>query len=230
VKCIVPLAGPDLWSQEFGLRPLYDYLGTPLIKYTLQSRSWVGQLRAEDYIFVVRDIPQASKLFDFLNDTWPGCSVVKLPHLTDGAMLSVLAGLSLVRDGEVVICDLADIIFDIESGEIDFHSKENVGMIVPVFSSTDPVYSYLRFEHGVVVEAREKIVISDMASAGVYVFVNRATYMAAAAYAVAYPSISTYKGNFFICPMVNGVVSMKLSVLAPAVKNVLPVGKIFHST
>jgi hypothetical protein len=226
MKCLVPLAGPDLWTPHFGLRPLFPVDRDPLLRHALRGRAWAKALASKDYVFVVRDIPQSVELYEFLEIEWPGCQVVKIPALVKGAMLSALCGLAYAHDGDPLVVDLADILFerDIDIKEFD----RGTGMIVPVFSSDSPDYSYLKIVDGVVIEAAEKVVISNHASAGVYAFAGADLFLAAAVHSLQNSDTVTFNGNFFICPMVNGVIALGRRVLAPHVGDVRPVGKLFH--
>lgn len=227
MKCIVPLAGPDLYTPEFGLRPLYPVDGEPLVSSTLRMRGWAKALCSSDYVFVVREVPEVGRLCSFLEENWPGSSIVRLSKLTQGALFSVLAAISQVNAEDVVMVDLADIMFsELSSEEISVFS-DDVGAIVPVFRSSDPVYSYLRKENGRVIEAREKVVISEDASAGVYVFKNASLFLRAAAHNIENWDRYAFRGALFICPMINGVVSEGFNVLTPTLEQVRPVGKVF---
>jgi hypothetical protein len=79
-----------------------------------------------------------------------------------------------------------------------------------------------------VVEAAEKRVISDRASAGAYIFRNTQVFWRAAAHSISHADSLTHRGNFFICPMVNGVLRDGLEVLAPEAERVRPISKFFH--
>lgn len=226
MKCVVPLAGPDLWSEAYGLRPLFKYDGAPLIVRALTSRSWANELLSSDYIFVIRDIPEAAQLVAFLEQNWPGCGIVKLSTLTSGGMLSALAGVCLVTTDEPIIVDLADILIDDILKPFSFDDK--LGIIVPTFLSNDPCYSYIEEEFGKVVGATEKVVTSENASAGIYVFRDRKVFLSSAAHSLINAETLTYNGVFFVCPMVNGVLHSGLSAEAPKVERVIPIGKLFH--
>jgi hypothetical protein len=101
---------------------------------------------------------------------------------------------------------------------------------VPVFTADEGCYSYLRIEGGRVIEAREKLVISDNASAGVYMFRDVQTFLRAASHSIDHRDTLSWKGALFICPMVNGVIAAGQEVLAPHVPNCVPVGKMFHES
>lgn len=231
MKCIVPLAGPDLWTEKYGFRPLVDLDGTPLIEAALRERAWAKQLGGDDYIFVVRDVPGLPDLVAHLRKTWPGCRVVTLSHLTGGALFSVLSAMALVAPDEPLIVDLADILFSSDlSDPQQVLEATGHGMIVPAFTSNEACYSYLRIVDGLVVEAREKQVISENASAGVYIFRNVQVFMEAAAHSIANRQSLSFRNILFICPMVNGVVAGGHTVIAPQIEDCIPLGKIFHET
>jgi hypothetical protein len=230
VKCVVPLAGPDLVHPQHGFRPLVLSGGQPLLRRALDMRAWRKSLAASDYVFVVREVDAIGDLVDWLDANWPGCRVVRLPALTEGALYSVLAGVAAyVGDDEPLIVDLADMLFAEGPADIPAALRPGAGMVIPVFASTESCYSYLRSENGHVVEAAEKRVISGDASAGVYIFRNRAIFLAAAAHSMAHRAALAWKNALFICPMANGVLAAGLEVLAPLVGDVEPTGKIFHT-
>jgi hypothetical protein len=229
MKCIVPLAGPDLWTEKHGFRPLFDLDGTPLIEAALKPRAWAGRLAPEDYVFVLREVPRLDELVAFLRITWPGCGIVTLSHLTGGALFSVLAAMALVKPDEALIVDLADILF--AGGPADpeaLFAAEGHGAIVPVFTSSEDCYSYLAIFDDLVTEAREKQVISDNASAGVYMFCDMQVFLRAAAHNIDHRETMSFRNVLFICPMVNGVIAGGDTVVAPHIEDCRPVGKIFH--
>ena len=229
MKCIVPLAGPDLWTAEYGFRPLFAVDGQPILEAALHSRAWHDQLRSEDYIFVVREVAGLAELTDYLSRKWPGCRIVTLSHLTGGALFSVLAAMAFVSPDEPVIVDLADILFS--EGPDDpaaLFTRHGYGAIVPAFASSESCYSYLEIQDGKVISAREKQVISEHASAGVYMFGSPQVFLEAAAHSITHRDALSYRGILFICPMVNGVIAAGRSVAAPHIANYHPVGKIFH--
>ncbi|TCL96528.1 hypothetical protein C8J38_101889 [Rhizobium sp. PP-WC-2G-219] len=229
MKCIVPLAGPDLWTEKHGLRPLVNHEGTPLIEAALRPRAWASRLSPSDYVFVVRETTGLLDLVAFLKDAWPGCRIVTLSHLSAGALFSCLAATALVPADEPLIIDLADVLF--HEGPDDpaaLFAQGPYGAIVPVFASREPCYSYLTIIDGLVTRAREKQVISSHASAGVYLFRNLEVFLSASAHSIAHRDELAHKGSLFICPMINGVIADGHAVVAPHILDCQPVGKIFH--
>lgn len=144
-------------------------------------------------------------------------------------MLTALAGVAMLSDDdEAVVIDLADILFSTGPTDPEAMLHGRVGAMIPCFISNEPCYSYLRKEAGRVVEAAEKRVISEYASAGVYIFRDRNSYLSATQYCLANAASLTVKGVHFICPMANGILAAGLEVLAPLIEDVIPVGKLFH--
>ena len=230
MNVIVPLAGPDFIHPRFGVRPLFEVDGEPLILRALRGRPWIasGEVSGGDLIFVLRDLPEAGPVRALLSARYPDCRFVALSSLTGGALLSALAGAALVNDARRVCIDLVDILFDWPSWIPAAQWPDAWGAAAPVFVSDDPAYSYLAMERGRVVRAAEKRVISDQASAGVYIFRDLGVLLAAAAHSVANRETLSHRGVLFVCPALNGVIDQGFQVHAAPVRDVQPVGKLFH--
>lgn len=229
MKCIVPLAGGDLVHPQYRFRPWFPVDGQPLLRLALGERAWADKLSSADYIFVLREVDGVDALAEWLRDEWPGCTILRLSRMSGGAMLTALTGVAMLpNDDEAVVVDLADILFTTGPKDPASMLDESVGAIIPCFLSNEPCYSYLRKEGGRVVEAAEKRVISEHASAGVYIFRDRNSYLSAAQYCLEHASTMTVRGVHFICPMANGIIAAGLEVLAPLIDDVRPVGKAFH--
>jgi len=230
VNVIVPLAGPDFIHPRYGVRPLHQVEGKPLVLRALDERPWIrsGEVIGSDLIFVLRDLPEAREVEAVLAERFSGCRFVKLSGLTGGALYSALAGASLVTDARRICIDLVDILFDWPSWRPAAEWPDRQGGLAPVFASDDPAYSYLEMRAGRMVRAAEKMVISANASAGVYVFRDLATFLSAAAHSIAHRDALAHKGVLFVCPALNGVVAAGLEVNAAPVEQVRPVGKLFH--
>ncbi len=226
----MPLAGPDLATERWGLRPLYRMRnGDSILRNALKSRCWAREESGGNYTFVVREVAGIEALTDYLRSEWPGCAIVTLSRVTDGALFSALAGVALAKHDQTICIDLADIIFD-GPQDLSIEWSGSVGAIVPCFSSDDPSFSYIGFsEIGKVCVAAEKRVISRHASAGVYMFRDSAVFLEAAAHSLRNRDAMAYRGLFFVCPSMNGVLAQGLEVRAPFVQNARAIGKMFHS-
>jgi hypothetical protein len=229
--CVVPLAGPDLIHPTLGPKPLFPVDGRPLIEVALGGRRWAGALEPADYVFVIRETAGAEHVIAHLAGVFRGCGIVRLPWITDGALLSALAGAAALRasTGPLII-DLADILFSGGPSIEDLGAwPHDLGGLVPWFPSDDPGYSYLRCEGDLVLEAAEKRRISDRASAGVYLFRDVGTFVAAAGHSLANRNALSHGGAMFVCPAINGLLDARLTVRAMRVNDVRSLSANFRS-
>ena len=218
MKCIIPLAGSDIYTEEFGLKPAYEIDGEPLLVKAICSRYWYGEtLFEEDLIFVIRNIEQLDELISFLQSNFPKKRHVIIPEFTKGALMSVLAGASLVKDfTEPIVIDLVDILFSSNVRPVKtFNEDESIKGIIPYFHSDNPKYSYLKLDDDSnVVATREKEVISNYASAGVYFFNNLQTFLNAATFSINQFSKVAHNDLLYLCPSYNGIITKTNKVKA----------------
>ena len=224
---VVPLAGPDFVSQEGKIKALRSFRGQPLLPYLLQSRPWANQ--ASHHTFILTDAgPVRDFAETYLKQWYPNASIVFLSGYTNGAALSALAGVAMqaARD-EPLIVDLGDIYY---KSDLDIKQRlsrnSQCGGIALVFGSDQTIYSYLRCNHdGLVVQAAEKRVISDNASAGTYVFRNTSTYLRAMAHALENKESQMHNYLFYVCPLFNGVLAQGMQVEIDPVYDVVDIKK-----
>jgi hypothetical protein len=225
VIVVVPLAGPDFEAADGTVKAEIALDSLPLLRHALESRAWwgagVGQL-----IFVLKDSPRSRRFAaESLAAWYPKADVTYISAYTGGAALSAAAGLALARDLDApVIIDLADILFEGGGEAPALFADAKVGGAALTFPADAAKYSYLRLDaDGRMIEAREKVVISSHASAGVYLFRNAGVYFAALAHSLANREALAPKGLVFVCPTLNGVVAQGLEVRAVAVTGVVDI-------
>ncbi len=230
---IVPLAGPDFYTNEFGIRPLYLMNGVTIMESVLSKRPWIGPHLNEEnqLIFILREEqPYTQMMLDFIKKRFPLSTTVVLGAMSAGAPFSALAGISLFRRNDIpVVIDLADIMFDISSNPAEYFSScDDVDAVLPYFISQEPKLSYLEIDNDLnVLQAREKQVISSNASAGVYFFRNASVYLRAMIFCIENIDICKVNSMFFICPSVNGLISENRKVRAVEVHNVNSMSSFF---
>lgn len=231
---IVPLAGPDFYSQEFGIRPLYKLRnGCHLIDDVLLNRPWISKaLKGNGLIvFVLRGFGEHTQIMmEHIRNVFKNAEIVVISSLSMGAPFSAAAAISQVRNlNEPIIVDLADILFD-TTIDVDLYFNENpaVSSLIPYFQSSSKKFSYLRLDGDRVLEAKEKQVISSNASAGVYCFRSIFEYLEALTFCMGHEDICKFNNSFFLCPSINGLIQSDKFVAAVKVKNANPIGEIFH--
>ncbi|HUU46425.1 MAG TPA: hypothetical protein VM118_11905 [Acidobacteriota bacterium] len=217
---IVPLAGPDFDHPALPtLKPMLPIDGVPLVERAIASRRWwrSGELKPSDIIFVLRRTGRTDAFARHLAETYPGCRMVILSDLTQGALLSVLAGAAVVQDlAAPLVIDLIDVLYDSATDlrvDEQFSRPDGPDAIVPVFPSADPAYSYAAIDSGHRAGTRirrtaEKEVISGWASAGTYIFRNTAVFLAAAGCALVRREANPVNGAWFVCPVINDLIAL----------------------
>jgi hypothetical protein len=225
----VPLAGPDFERDDGSVKAELLIDGEPLLSRTIHRRPWwrKGQAKSEDLVFVLRDTQRVRRFVQESLLVWfPGAATVFISKGTQGAAITVLAGLSLVIHHDGALCvDLVDIEYETEFDPLAcFAANPDAGAAALIFQSDRPIYSYLRTdETGCVVEAAEKRVISSNASAGTYFFASPHDYLLALAHNVAHAAEVTFKSLFFVCPLYNGVLASGRSVIMEPVSNIVDI-------
>lgn len=235
---IVPLAGRDCYSDEFGIRPLFPVGGTPIISHVLQQRSWIKEFdnTLDSLTFIIRkEEPHSSALENILLKEFPFCHITKIPRLTLGAPFTCLAGISTISSvSEPIILDLADIVFELPLiPKKYFETNYDVKAIAPYFISDHIKFSYLKCNPSnilEVIEAREKMVISNFASAGVYIFKNLSVFVECLNFGIQNQEVTKVHESFFVCPLLNGLIKKNQIVHALQVDNADPIGSLFHLT
>ena len=222
---IIPLAGPDFFSEKFGLKPFYKIDGRQyLIDYILNSRPW-SENNGDLFIFVLKnDAPYLQELINHIKSRYLDPKFVFLGSYSKGSLFSALAGSALISDFDApVIIDLADIFFNLDLNVKDcFFNNKHIDCIVPYFHSSHSLFSYLSIQNGFVIDAREKEVISNNASAGVYIFRNNQIFLDAVLFAINNPSLCMKNSIFYICPTICHLKHKQKSILPLIVSNAEP--------
>ena len=220
MNLIIPLAGPDFVQKNGDIKPLVPYLGKPLLQSLLRLRCYEnfveGPREKKSSLQVIAVLQAKSpheKVCQLLQDLYPQTRFVFLSNYSQGALYSAVAGSSMVQDTQSpLIVDLVDIGFSWPSNPFQLFSDPECDAILPVFKSSEPWYSYARIESGKILETREKTVISQDASAGVYIYRNLQVFLEATSLTIQNKDLQ-HQGLSYLCPSLNGVVERKRKVL-----------------
>lgn len=216
--CIVPLAGPDFERADGSVKAEFQVDGQPLLRRALESRIWwqQGLLNGSGLIFILHDTARSRRFVsEKLAQWYPDCHFVYLSDFTAGAALSAVAALALVKDYNApLVIDLCDILFSLQTETLCMLTDPQVtGGLAVTFTSDNPKYSYLVCDKaGKMVRSREKQVISNRASAGVYFFQSAAVFLRALAHSMDNAADLSFNNLLYICPALNGVIAQGFPV------------------
>lgn len=221
MQVVVPLAGPDLVDCNGDIKPLKLFSGQPFLKRVLDSRPWSALVT--NYLFVLINDFSSRQIVQHIEAWYPDAGFVFLSTHTRGAACSVLAAIALQANvNEPIIVDLADISYTSDINIVECLTRTPLcGALALTFKSNKPIYSYLATDSaGIFVEAAEKKVISSNASVGTYIFRSSIVYLRALAHSFENELNQTFNGSFYVCPLMNGVLSQGLTVQLRPVSNI----------
>lgn len=145
-------------------KPLIRIFGKPMIQLVVESLN----LEA-DYIFIVQKEHRVKyHLDDVLDEIVPGCKIVEVDGITDGAAVTVLQAKDLIDNNTPLVISNSDQVIVWDS--LEFRSRIATQGVIAVFHDTDPKWSYCEVDQGIVRRVAEKEVISNIANVGIYGF------------------------------------------------------------
>lgn len=121
------------------------------------------------YIFIVRtDDNRKYDLEGYLRELKPSCIIISINEITRGAACTVLKAKSFIKEGELLISD-SDLYCDWSWNSFRWRADifELDAELIYRYSQ-EPCNSYVRTYNGLVIEAKEKRVISHMAPNGIH--------------------------------------------------------------
>ena len=215
VQVVIPMAG--LGSRFFNAgyalpKPLIDVAGKPMIQWVIENLRVPGS----SFIFVVRkehlDHPEWN-LAKRLDSLAPGCKIAIVDKLTEGPACTVFAAKEYVdMDIPLLIANSDQFI---EWGVNDIHSflyeARNVDGSISVFHQPDPTdtkWSYAKTnEDGWVVDVKEKVVISSIATTGIYYWSKAGDFFTYATAMMEKGDSTRVNGEYYVAPSYNEAIA-----------------------
>jgi HAD superfamily hydrolase (TIGR01509 family) len=169
LNIVIPMAGEGSRFKKAGYtfpKPLIEVWQKPMIQLVIESLG----LKA-NYIFLVqKEHFKKYNLKSFLNIITPGCKIVVVDQLTQGAACTVLLAKNYINNNKPLIISNCDQFIEWDTSEIMYHfSSKKIDGGILTFKNMHPKWSYARVnKFNKVIEVAEKKVISDNATVGVY--------------------------------------------------------------
>lgn len=205
LNILIPMAGAGSRFAAAGYtfpKPLIDVNDQPMIKTVIDNLNVDAH-----FIFIVQQAHYDKyNLKPFLNIIAPNCTIVCVDHLTEGACSTTLLAKEFINNDESLLIANSDQFIEWESGEF-FHAMNspNIDGGVLTFESTHPKWSYIKTnESGNVSELREKEVISNLATVGIYYWKKGSDYIKYAEEMVTCGE--KIKGEYYVAPTYNGAI------------------------
>jgi NDP-sugar pyrophosphorylase family protein len=219
INVLIPMAGSGTRFSEKGYslpKPLIKIFGKPMIEHVIDSLNIDA-----NYIFLVQKEHYVKyHLADVLDALSPGCKIVQVDGVTDGAARTTLLAKDLVDNDTPLVIANSDQVISWDSTE--FLSLLQSRDVIALFRDSDPKWSYAEIKNNLVSRVAEKQVISDNASVGIYGWSKGSDYVKYAEQMIE-KDIRT-NNEFYICPVYNEAIQDGHQVVPFYVKRMHGVG------
>ena len=202
LNVLVPMAGAGSRFAQQGYtfpKPLIEVNGKPMIQVVVENLNIDAH-----YIFIVQqEHYEKYNLKYLLNLIAPGCDIVQVNGVTEGAACSTLLAKDYINNDHPLVMANSDQYVEWNSNECmyAFTADEIDGGIV-TFDASHPKWSYAKLGNdGFVSEVAEKKVISTEATVGIYYWKHGSDYVKYAEQMID-RNIRT-NNEFYVCPVFN---------------------------
>lgn len=206
MNVLIPMAGLGSRFSEAGYtfpKPLIEVNGKPMIQLVVENLNIEAH-----YIFMVqKDHYDKYQLKYMLNMIAPGCSIVQLDGLTQGAACTTLLAKDLIDNDDPLLIANSDQYVEWNSNECLYaFTADGIDGGILTFKSIHPKWSYARLDaEGFVAEVAEKRPISDLATVGVYYWKRGRDYVRCAKQMIE-KNVRT-NNEFYVCPVFNEAIN-----------------------
>ena len=206
LNVLIPMAGAGSRFAQAGYtfpKPLIEVRGKPMIQVVVENLNIEA-----NYIFLVqKDHYDTYNLKYLLNLIAPGCKIVQVDGITEGAACTTLLAKEYIDNNAPLVMANSDQFVEWNSNECMYaFSADSIDGGILTFKATHPKWSYAKLdENGFVSEVAEKKVISDEATVGIYYWRHGSDYVKYAEQMID-KNIRT-NGEFYTCPVFNEAIS-----------------------
>ena len=206
MNVLIPMAGAGSRFAAAGYtfpKPLIEVNGKPMIQVVVENLNIEAH-----YIFIVqREHYDKYHLNYLLNAIAPGCSVVMILGMTEGAACTTLLAKELIDNGDPLIIANSDQFVEWNSNECLYaFNADSIDAGIVTFESNHPKWSYAKLnEQGFVSEVAEKKPISDHATVGIYFWKRGSDYVKYAEQMIA--KDIRVNNEFYVAPVFNEAIA-----------------------
>jgi HAD superfamily hydrolase (TIGR01509 family) len=178
MKVLVPMAGNGSRFSQAGYtfpKPLIEVKGKPMIQVVVENLNIDAQ-----FIFVVqKEHYEKYHLKTLLNLISPGCEIVQVDGVTEGAACTTLLAKEFINNDFPLLLSNSDQFIEWDSNEFMYSmSSDHIDGGILSFRSTHPKWSFAKLgPDGYVERVAEKEPISDIATVGVYYWSKGSDYV-----------------------------------------------------
>ena len=223
LNVLIPMAGLGSRFAQKGYtfpKPLIDVNGKPMIQVVVENLNIDA-----NYIFVVqREHLEKYNLTHLLNLIAPGCKIIPIDGLTEGAACTTLLAKQFIDNEHPLLIANSDQYIEWNSNETMYSFSNNDidgGMLV--FTAIHPKWSFAKLNStGFIEKVAEKDPISDIASVGVYYWAKGSDYIKYAEQMI--EKEIRVNNEFYVCPVINEAIGDNKKFKVSYVKEMWGIG------
>jgi HAD superfamily hydrolase (TIGR01509 family) len=223
LNVLIPMAGAGSRFMQQGYtfpKPLIEVNGKPMIQVVVENLNIDAH-----YIFIVQEEHyEKYNLKYLLNLIAPGCDIVQVNGVTEGAACSTLLAKDYINSDAPLLIANSDQYIEWNSNEYmyAFTADEIDGGII-TFEASHPKWSYAKIgDNGFISEVAEKKVISNEATVGIYYWKHGSDYVKYAEDMIA--KNIRVNNEFYICPVFNQAIEDDKKIKAKRVNKMWGIG------
>ena len=214
INIVIPMAGEGSRFLKAGYKkpkPFIDVDGIPMIVRVLNNLTYPNAR----YILIVKkdhlekEAITVKKIEENFNITF-----IPIDKLTEGAACTILYARNYINNDQPLLIANSDQIIDANIAEfvIDCNDRNLDGSILTFIDKhKDPKWSYAKIDkNNLVCEVKEKAVISEYATAGVYLYQKGKYFVNAALDMIVHND--RVNNEFYTCPTFNYAIKQKLKI------------------
>ena len=210
---VIPMAGLGIRFANHGYdlpKPLIDVNGKPMIIRAIESLGFLLDIKSNWY-FVIAKNNFTNQIKDTICSIIPDAKFIMIDYLTEGPTSSVLLFKDQINNDEELIIANCDQIMEWDSYLFFLNARQYDGTMVTYHNDTEK-NSYARLdEKGLVIEVKEKEVISNVSLNGIHYW-KKGKYFVDSAKKMIAAQDRAPNGEFYIGPTYNYMIKKNLKV------------------
>lgn len=206
MNVLIPMAGAGSRFEAAGYtfpKPLIEINGKPMIQVVTDNLN----IDAHHIYICQQEHYDKYNLASVLNLISPGCDIVLVDGITEGAACTTLLAKALIDNDEPLVLANSDQFVDWDSNEFLYAcGDENIDGGILAFESVHPKWSYAKLDDdGFVTEVAEKKPISNKATVGIYYWQRGSDYVKYAEQMI--QNDVRVNNEFYVCPVFNEAIA-----------------------
>ena len=211
LNVLIPMAGAGSRFEAAGYtfpKPLIEVRKKPMIQVVIENLNIDA-----NYIYVVQKSHREKYNLDtLLNLLTPGCKVVEVDGITEGAACTALLAKEYINNNSPLFFANSDQFVEWDSNEFMYKMQEtNADGGIVTFNAIHPKWSFVKIdEQGLVTEVAEKNPISDIATVGYYYWKQGSDFVKYAEEMI--NKDIRVNNEFYVCPVFNQAIKAGLQI------------------